>query len=295
MAIYLKDKKITPYRGDYKPVNIYQGTQKIAGWHNEERASDTAVEWDDTYNDSVGGVVYGRSEQDGTPDPANPSPILHSGKCEVKSSNGGLYPYRPPTSVMLPELRAIPLPANATEWTYIRDGVKYWADTAVYVGGGDWDVVRRCGLKVFDGTENWLIQVIQIPGASGFYVSMLDWGYKTNVDRYSYCLCTHAKIGVSGASGTEKNMASPNKGFTNWLMNMDSAVCGNTPENFKVYLAAQHAAGVPVTTLYALATPTTERVHLGTLKSFPRYTHVEQTQDEIKAWMELECKVINNI
>jgi hypothetical protein len=63
MAIYLKDKKITPYRGDYKPVNIYQGAQKIAGWRVDEK-SGTSIEWSDTYNDKVvSAVVEGKSEQ----------------------------------------------------------------------------------------------------------------------------------------------------------------------------------------------------------------------------------------
>src|SRR5574344_1434165 len=63
MAIYLKDKKITPYRGDYKPVNIYQGAQKIAGWRVDEK-SGTSLEWSDTYNDKVvSAVVPGASTQ----------------------------------------------------------------------------------------------------------------------------------------------------------------------------------------------------------------------------------------
>jgi hypothetical protein len=62
MPIYLKGKPVVPYFGDYKPLNIYQGHAKIAGWHNEERTGDTAVEWEDTYNDRVGGYVHGQSE-----------------------------------------------------------------------------------------------------------------------------------------------------------------------------------------------------------------------------------------
>ena len=52
MAIYFKDKKVTPYKGSYKPLNIYKGHTKIAGW-KETAQSGTDLTFEDTYNDNV--------------------------------------------------------------------------------------------------------------------------------------------------------------------------------------------------------------------------------------------------
>ena len=63
MGIYLGDKQGIAYKGDYKPVNIYLGHEKAAGWELSEKTG-TELSWDDTYNDKVLlAVVEGRSEQ----------------------------------------------------------------------------------------------------------------------------------------------------------------------------------------------------------------------------------------
>lgn len=63
MGIYLGDKQGTLYKGDYKPVNLYHGDKKAAGWGLSEKTG-TELSWDDTYNDKVlSAVVEGKSEQ----------------------------------------------------------------------------------------------------------------------------------------------------------------------------------------------------------------------------------------
>lgn len=63
MGIYLGDKQGTLYKGDYKPVNLYHGDKKAAGWGLSEKTG-TELSWDDTYNDKVlSAVVEGKSTQ----------------------------------------------------------------------------------------------------------------------------------------------------------------------------------------------------------------------------------------
>ena len=62
MSIYLKDKALVPYHGDNRPLNVYHGGKKIAGYHDEERSGDGPHEWDDTYNDRTSGEIHGNGD-----------------------------------------------------------------------------------------------------------------------------------------------------------------------------------------------------------------------------------------
>jgi len=56
-----------------------------------------------------------------------------------------------------------------------------------------------------------------------------------------------------------------------------------TTADFKAWLAAQHAAGTPVTVLYQLAEPTIEQIDPMALPTYPRYTRLEcDTQTRAK-------------
>ncbi len=71
MGIYIDGKMATLYKGDYKPVNLYLGDKKAAGWRAAEHTG-TALEWDNTYNDTVtAATVYGDSIQSITTHGAN--------------------------------------------------------------------------------------------------------------------------------------------------------------------------------------------------------------------------------
>lgn len=228
-----------------------------------------------------------------TQDITEPLPVDIWLQLELGSTANPYTPYRAPTTLEFPELRAIALPETATEWTYIRDGVKYWADTAVYAGGGWWDVVRRCELYVFTGVQPY--HVFKNDSNPNSYLYYRDG--LLNKKR-GIGVCTHFThvLPYPTIAGTFSCSASTPTIYINFrgIVSADNATLTDANEA-NAYLAAQYAAGTPVTVLYQLAEPTTERVHLGTLKSYPRYTHVEQIQDGLKAWMELECKVINNI
>jgi len=79
MAIIKNGAALKAYKGDYKPVNLYRGVEKIAGWDWQEQTG-TDIAWDDTYDDTVEILsVTGKSEQAGTPSPSAPVPINSAG------------------------------------------------------------------------------------------------------------------------------------------------------------------------------------------------------------------------
>ncbi|MCQ2232648.1 MAG: hypothetical protein MJZ30_12450 [Paludibacteraceae bacterium] len=57
------DKQLVVYNDDYKPVNVFSGRKKIAGWKEEEYTG-KHIEVEDTYNDALDVVVQGYHEQD---------------------------------------------------------------------------------------------------------------------------------------------------------------------------------------------------------------------------------------
>lgn len=57
------DKQLVVYNDDYKPVNIFSGRKKIAGWKEEEYTG-KHIEVEDTYNDVLDVAVQGHHEQD---------------------------------------------------------------------------------------------------------------------------------------------------------------------------------------------------------------------------------------
>ena len=141
----------------------------------------------------------------------------------------------------------IPSPQNPIEPVF-----KPFSNTVLRaVGSGDDFVVdsynpetrtitRRIGVKVFDGTENWIASTAY--NGSFFLASaMTSWGAVSGENN----LCTHFSRTVFNAG---------NKHF----YVVSSAFNGAT--DFNQWLADQYNAGTPVTVYYPLETPTEERI-----------------------------------
>jgi hypothetical protein len=62
MPIYHDGKKMKPYRGYRKPVNVYYGDKKVAGWKNSTQTGNNLT-FQTTYNDTADVVVKGKSLQ----------------------------------------------------------------------------------------------------------------------------------------------------------------------------------------------------------------------------------------
>ncbi len=152
-------------------------------------------------------------------------------------------PYRPPTSIDLPLLRAIP---DGNDGFSARDSL-----TPVKGMSGWYDLRREVGVKVFDGTES-----------IKSYVNGLYYEIKHKAVRG---LCTH----FTHSEIKEKNKFTATVNSFAIHFHVDG-----TPEEFKTMLSDQYTAGTPVTVWYALEEPATERIELGTLSTYPYYTHI---------------------
>lgn len=203
-----------------------------------------------------------------SPSPEYPSPIHSAGNCELISSNGGTLS----SSIAIPVLSALP------------NGVK---DTLTYKGADAWEHVQRVGVKVFDGTEDWDIPTQAITGFTPFrYLGL--W----NVSKPPYLLSHLPFVDISYATPPSS------ESFRRWdlISGQMFALISNSriPLNdiiaWKAFLAAQYAAGTPVTVQYQLATPIITDLNLGELRTFPRFTRIEQ-DGAIKATITARARV----
>lgn len=189
-----------------------------------------------------------------SPSPDYPQPLVASEGSLAASGRTGTTP----TTVTLPVLRAIP-------GSDIRD-------TLAYIGGGQWRVTRRVGVVQFAGTENWTI--------GGLRADKADWYYQSPAlpdavdSSISSTACTHYPQALIANNQTRQGCGIVWRAIrVRW---------GDPPDGtdaWKEFLAAQAAAGDPVTVWYELATLTTETVTLGTLPSYPVHTELAVSGD----------------
>lgn len=62
MAIKVGDKDLFPYLGNYRPINIYKGEHKLAGWKWAEQSGEE-LHFENAYNDFVHVEIDGKSYQ----------------------------------------------------------------------------------------------------------------------------------------------------------------------------------------------------------------------------------------
>lgn len=175
--------------------------------------------------------------------------------------------------------------STATDYVPYFDGGTATAEMLLKVGDYqdvqsiiDGTVTRNVGVKVFDGTENW---VDQFSNYGRVFLVISDL---LVVDpRKDDCLVTH--FGYIKLSTTE-----PDKYFH--LMNRIYLIPPKSIDNitdFKAWLASQYAAGTPVIVVYPLATPTTESVTGQTLQVTAGDNVLEITQASLNN-LELEAE-----
>ena len=142
-----------------------------------------------------------------------------------------------------------------------------YKDTQELIAGS---VTRNVGIKVLDGTENW------VKGESSFYIDNL-FQYNAGTP-----ICTHY-LGVSSSSSTANSntirlFVSGNTYRINIFAIMTDYADATA---FKTFLATQYANGTPVIIVYPLATPTTETVTGQTLTMQNGTNTIEITQASI--------------
>lgn len=104
--------------------------------------------------------------------------------------------------------------------------------------------IKRIGIKVLDGTEDWSEHTI--PLGTWYEADILD------NNMYSHLLCTHF---VNRPVAINNNSIYKGAGESVLKIRYDDA---GSLTNFKQWLATQYANGTPVILTYALETPTTD-------------------------------------
>ncbi len=118
-------------------------------------------------------------------------------------------------------------------------------------------ITRRVGVKVLDGTEDWVVSNSYL---SGMYNLVIDGLYAVGQeDNVSSPYSSHFRHTTSwvSAGGRTKKVMSYRSGNSS-VIGLGYDESANNLENFKAWLAAQKAAGTPVTVYYPLTTEVVE-------------------------------------
>ena len=164
----------------------------------------------------------------------------------------------------------------------IPDGSGGWAARDyIEVKDGAVRLVRECGEIAFDGTERWFALAVYLPGSDGVYYTndLTDALYAPNV----WCICTHfagRKSGSAASYGAGSAWLQSTSAYPRIFLGTEI----DDINDFKVWLAARHAAGTPVKVVYALETPQITDItatDLGqtllSMKSVQYYTRIYHT------------------
>lgn len=146
-------------------------------------------------------------------------------------------------------------------------------------------VTRNVGVKVLDGTENWVVfsglrGVYQVAGRFPTDVALIPNEY--------IGFCSHFSVIAISASISSRILNGQMGWNTSGYLTMKNESYTTVAE-FKQFLADQYAAGTPVIVVYPLATPKTESVAGQTLQVQAGDNVLEITQASLSG-LELEAK-----
>ena len=123
------------------------------------------------------------------------------------------------------------------------------ADEYDVVGGAG---TQRVGKKTFDGTEGWVGGDAETPGYYRWKLPVSDAKHlQTSAQQI---LCTHYPSGMETTYYKNQSISLSTRDEGAFYL-YDTAHAQSGLADWKAYLAAQSAAGTPVTVLYELATP----------------------------------------
>ena len=226
--------------------------------------------------DAAGGIIrgftaYGPNVLPGLPSVAMPAqPAVYQDVSFTVTSGSRNSTYRQ----MGLTLRGFALPQGSTP-TITVDGTPLYCDSL----RSDGTLNRRVGQKVFTGSENWSLSTTT---AGLFYLSVPDM----KIAAVNPCRCSHFRA-LTGYDGSEV-ASGDNFAFMHHVLArcyFKYTACTTVAE-WKAFLAAQNAAGHPLTLLYQLATPSTTTVSVADLQNVQLYP--ESTTVTANGFVELE-------
>ncbi len=153
----------------------------------------------------------------------------------------------------------IPTPTNPIDPVFYRQGNMVLRKVGNYADSYDattHKITRRVGINVFAGTENWEIQTVD--GRRQFFILSNNTIPYNNTP--TACSHFHSVLARSSDQVYNQQMALFCKAAngaqpTKMVFEYDEI---STLQNWQSFIAAQYAAGTPVTVYYPLATPVEE-------------------------------------
>ena len=187
--------------------------------------------------------------------------VINNGIFKPQLESGpAATPYAPYTG------QTVPLPAIAPLWGTgdIRD--EYDAVTGVET--------RRWKRVTLDGTEAWAVSATGTAGKYRVSLSIEDILPTATFSQVSSCRCSHyATISADNTYHLQVGI-SANYGTSHGIFIYDDAYDVQDVTGWKAYLAAQYAAGTPVTVVYQLAEPVITRYGPQRIPTYPGYTNL---------------------
>ena len=184
--------------------------------------------------------AYGGTKQNGTPTPDAPMDIVcNNGVLKLNTSATG---YSTQTGTPTPT-NPIDI-VNYKQGDLILRGIGDYKDTYDATTG---TITRNVGVVVLDGTESW--NYYSVAQGTLFRTQIAD-SVSNSKDSLGVLCNAYQVVGVASRTSGTLSGATTNYDFIN-----DNYT---TVDDWKAYLAAQYAAGVPVIIYYPLETPTTE-------------------------------------
>lgn len=119
---------------------------------------------------------------------------------------------------------------------------------------------RRWKRVVFDGTEAWAASATGTAGKYRASLSIADILPTATFSQVSSCRCSHYTTVSADNTYNLKVGISANYGTSHGIFVYDDAYDTQDMTDWKAYLAAQYAAGTPVTVVYQLAEPVITKI-----------------------------------
>lgn len=196
-------------------------TLSWAGYIDIEGAVDNSV---------ISLVAMGGGVQSWTPTPSNPINIVcNNGEIKWDNVNKEIY-----VDWVEETINSVYSEVNVEMLLWILGN----RDEQEILGG---EIKRRIGIKVLDGTENW------VSGVNGYSADILDNSL------FNHLLCTHFVNGIP----TNDLTCSKTAGSSNLLIHYEDKT---SVESFKSWLESEYNNWTPVIVLYVLENEVSESV-----------------------------------
>lgn len=207
-------------------------------------AEGTTIQLTDSSDRALQGLtVYGKSTQDGEPDPDNPIAITNIGDNDdiiitLTDNNTTTQQIALSTAG---GLAGVPTTSGGN---VTMDGQQYVSETIQLYSDGTGKRITPVKTLVLDGSESYSVNASST-NTTRFYISVAD--IKGSL---APALCSHAKYKeVWGGDEVGFYLSS------NYIVfRMPKAVVGETKDSVQKWIMSQHSAGTPLTVIYQTAT-----------------------------------------